>query len=322
MSDTNFLPKSKKSYAGYSLEEGVQFHRRREGIIHYIGKIERETGIWFGIEITKGSLENNDVKADNNRYFRCGHNKGLFVQKKQITKRLPPVSTSRKRHSSEPMFSNKQKIKNRTSSSKKRRSKPPKELQHEMPKIQLNEMKETALNINMYQSTTPNAMNSATIDDEKINYFHSPSIKKKSSMKIPIYARVRKLMPWEPRKISLRVCSQTTLETTVDNKSNEYNFHQIFTPDKSNYDIYKTIGKDLVANVLHGFNAILVAYGQTGSGKTHTLIGKQQQDVKGILPLMLEEILLHESVTSLEISACEAYGNRQTAIYLYDLFDN
>ena len=78
--------------------------------------------------------------------------------------------------------------------------------------------------------------------------------------------------------------------------------------------------KPLIRKVLEGYNAVLIAYGQTGSGKTHTLLGKAEQNVKGVLPLSLESFLESETVTEINVSGCEAYGTHVSRIELYDLF--
>ena len=38
-------------------------------------------------------------------------------------------------------------------------------------------------------------------------------------------------------------------------------------------DLYEETFRDLVENVLQGFNGTIFAYGQTGTGKTHTMQG-------------------------------------------------
>ena len=79
-----------------------------------------------------------------------------------------------------------------------------------------------------------------------------------------IYARVRKLMPWEPNKVSVEIIDQTTVQNKTDKKTSRYTFSHIFNMTKTNEDIYRVMGKPLVRKVLEGFNAVLIAYGQTG----------------------------------------------------------
>ena len=90
----------------------------------------------------------------------------------------------------------------------------------------------------------------------------------RSADSLQIYARVRGLMPWEPKKVSLKVVGKT-----VQNKAgkiiNSYDFKQVFKPESTNEQCFKIIAMPMISNVLKGFNAVLIAYGQTGSGKTY-----------------------------------------------------
>ena len=78
-----------------------------------------------------------------------------------------------------------------------------------------------------------------------------------------IYGRVRQLMQWEPRKVSLQVKGNKIRNTTTKT-TNEYSFQKVFNVDIDNAQIFKTTVEPMISNVLNGFNAILIAYGQTG----------------------------------------------------------
>eukprot|EP01084_Bolivina_argentea_P046475 85604_1 len=75
----------------------------------------------------------------------------------------------------------------------------------------------------------------------------------------------------------------------------------------------------MIANVLMGYNAVLIAYGQTGSGKTYSMLGKPKLGIVGILPMMLEYLVKNPNVKSVELSAIEAFGHHIAKIHLYDL---
>mmetsp|Transcript_63274 Transcript_63274/g.100623 ORF Transcript_63274/g.100623 Transcript_63274/m.100623 type:complete len:666 (-) Transcript_63274:657-2654(-) len=136
---------------------------------------------------------------------------------------------------------------------------------------------------------------------------------------LQIYARVRSLMPWEPKKVSLKVVGKT-----VQNKSgkvvNEYDFRQVFKPNSTNEQCFQTIALPMIQNVLKGFNAVLIAYGQTGSGKTYSMLGKPKLNIVGILPMTLQHIVKQPNVSKLELSGVEAFGHHVAKIYLFDLF--
>ena len=142
----------------------------------------------------------------------------------------------------------------------------------------------------------------------------------KNETSLQIYARVRGLMPWEPKKVSLKVAGKT-----VQNKAgkivNEYDFKAVFKPNSTNEQCFQTIAMPMIQNVMKGFNAILIAYGQTGSGKTFSMLGKPKLNIVGILPMTLAYMIKQKSVTKLELSAVEAFGHHVAKIYLFDLFN-
>lgn len=59
--------------------------------------------------------------------------------------------------------------------------------------------------------------------------------------------------------------------------------------------VYVLVARDIVRDVLEGFNGTIFAYGQTATGKTHTMVGSDENDLaesdgRGIIPRALEEI--------------------------------
>eukprot|EP00484_Ammonia_sp_Unknown_P000373 CAMPEP_0197022680 /NCGR_PEP_ID=MMETSP1384-20130603/3493_1 /TAXON_ID=29189 /ORGANISM="Ammonia sp." /LENGTH=611 /DNA_ID=CAMNT_0042450765 /DNA_START=99 /DNA_END=1934 /DNA_ORIENTATION=+ len=144
--------------------------------------------------------------------------------------------------------------------------------------------------------------------------------KQKKGENVKIFARVRNLMPWEPRKTSLQVCTGNKLRNKTEKTMNEYSFNKVFGIDVNNDEIYQTMVMPMIDNVLKGFNAILIAYGQTGSGKTFTMLGKPNLGVIGLLPMTLKEFVDTKSVHKLELSAVEAFGHHVAKIELFDLY--
>eukprot|EP01083_Nonionella_stella_P315401 1139133_1 len=145
--------------------------------------------------------------------------------------------------------------------------------------------------------------------------------RKKKGENVKIYANVRPLMPWEPRKTSLQVCAGNKLRNKTVKTLNEYKFNKVFGIDVNNTEIYQTMVTPMIGNVLKGFNAVLIAYGQTGSGKTFTMLGKPNLGVVGLLPMTLHEFHQTKSVHKLELSAVEAFGHHVAKIQLYDLYN-
>jgi len=140
------------------------------------------------------------------------------------------------------------------------------------------------------------------------------------SVSTKIYARVRHLMPWEPKKVSLAIVGNK-----VQNKAgkivNEYDFERVFKPTQENDEVFKVVVLPMVSNVLKGYNAVLIAYGQTGSGKTYSMLGKPKINIVGLLPMMLEYFVKQSSVTKVELSSVEAFGHHVARIELFDLYD-
>lgn len=62
----------------------------------------------------------------------------------------------------------------------------------------------------------------------------------------------------------------------------------VFDVDATNEDIYFRVAKQLISNVMDGFNATIFAYGQTSSGKTHTILGNEVEP--GILEKAVNDI--------------------------------
>lgn len=61
-------------------------------------------------------------------------------------------------------------------------------------------------------------------------------------------------------------------------------------PEDSNYasqqQVYRDIGEEMLLHAFEGYNVCIFAYGQTGAGKSYTMMGKQETDQQGIIPLV------------------------------------
>ena len=159
------------------------------------------------------------------------------------------------------------------------------------------------------------------VTEEKMMVQGSPeSPRGNVPMSVKIFSRIRKLMPWESKKVSVKRLNSTSIQNKTERATNQYAFAHVFGMKKTNEHVYEKACKPLVKRVLEGYNAVLIAYGQTGSGKTHTLVGKPDQNVTGILLMALSHFLTESSVSSVELSAIEAYGTHVSRIQLYDLF--
>ncbi|KAG2468487.1 KIF5A protein, partial [Polypterus senegalus] len=73
-----------------------------------------------------------------------------------------------------------------------------------------------------------------------------------------------------------------------------YAFDRVFPPNTTQEQVYNTCAKQIVKDVLAGYNGTIFAYGQTSSGKTHTMEGKLH-DIQqmGIIPRIAQDIFNH-----------------------------
>jgi kinesin family protein 5 len=80
----------------------------------------------------------------------------------------------------------------------------------------------------------------------------------------------------------------------------------VLSPSLSQDDMYDKGAKDVVCEVLSGYNGTIMAYGQTGSGKTHTVFGSRKSldyvrelhPKSGIIPRAIDYIFsyIHQHI--------------------------
>ncbi|XP_007907127.1 kinesin-1 heavy chain isoform X1 [Callorhinchus milii] len=80
-------------------------------------------------------------------------------------------------------------------------------------------------------------------------------------------------------------------EDTVLVGGKSYVFDHVFQPNSSQEQVYNACAKNIVKDVLDGYNGTIFAYGQTSSGKTHTMEGiLHDPDGMGIIPRIAQDI--------------------------------
>ncbi|TFK29955.1 kinesin heavy chain [Coprinopsis marcescibilis] len=97
-----------------------------------------------------------------------------------------------------------------------------------------------------------------------------------------------------------------------------FTFDRVFPMNTNQLEIFEYGIKDIVKDVLDGYNGTVFAYGQTGSGKTFTMMGSDidSSDLRGIIPRITEQIFqsIVESDSHLEylvkVSYMEIYLER------------
>ncbi|KAL7369500.1 hypothetical protein ABVT39_000567 [Epinephelus coioides] len=89
---------------------------------------------------------------------------------------------------------------------------------------------------------------------------------------------------WFPLTCPVLVCKQ----------SKPYVFDRVLPPNTSQEQVYDQCAKQIVKDVLDGYNGTIFAYGQTSSGKTHTMEGKlHDPQLMGIIPRIAHDIFDH-----------------------------
>ncbi|CAN9498603.1 unnamed protein product [Ophioblennius macclurei] len=73
-----------------------------------------------------------------------------------------------------------------------------------------------------------------------------------------------------------------------------YVFDRVLPPSSEQIQVYDTCAKQIVRDVLGGYNGTIFAYGQTSSGKTHTMEGTLHDPrLMGIIPRIATDIFDH-----------------------------
>ncbi|XP_062861525.1 kinesin heavy chain [Trichomycterus rosablanca] len=83
-------------------------------------------------------------------------------------------------------------------------------------------------------------------------------------------------------------------EDTVVVSGKPYIFDRVLPPNTNQELVYDSCAKQIVNDVLGGYNGTIFAYGQTSSGKTHTMEGNlHDPEHKGIIPRISQDIFDH-----------------------------
>ncbi|XP_001368072.1 kinesin-like protein KIF20A [Monodelphis domestica] len=124
--------------------------------------------------------------------------------------------------------------------------------------------------------------------------------------KVKVYLRVRPLLPSEVERQEeqgcVRIENPETLvlqapkdsfamrsnERGVGQATHRFTFSQIFGPEVGQASFFNLTVKEMVKDVLKGYNWLIYTYGVTNSGKTHTVQGSNKDG--GILPRSLAVI--------------------------------
>uniref|UniRef100_A0A3Q0S065 plus-end-directed kinesin ATPase n=1 Tax=Amphilophus citrinellus TaxID=61819 RepID=A0A3Q0S065_AMPCI len=148
---------------------------------------------------------------------------------------------------------------------------------------------------------------------------------------VKVAVRVRPFNSREIGKESKCIIQMSGNTTTIlnpkqpkENKSFNFDFSywSHTTPEDINYasqmQVYKDIGEEMLLHAFEGYNVCIFAYGQTGAGKSYTMMGRQEKDQQGIIPLLCEDLFTkingsnndNSMSYSVEVSYMEIYCER------------
>ncbi|XP_062853288.1 kinesin-like protein KIF1A isoform X3 [Trichomycterus rosablanca] len=148
---------------------------------------------------------------------------------------------------------------------------------------------------------------------------------------VKVAVRVRPFNSRETSKESKCIIQMSGNTTTIINpkvpkEAKSFNFDYSYwshtSPEDINYaaqqQVYRDIGEEMLLHAFEGYNVCIFAYGQTGAGKSYTMMGKQEKDQQGIIPLLCEDLFtkINDSNTdnsmsySVEVSYMEIYCER------------
>ncbi|XP_067315696.1 kinesin-like protein KIF1A isoform X16 [Pseudorasbora parva] len=148
---------------------------------------------------------------------------------------------------------------------------------------------------------------------------------------VKVAVRVRPFNSREIGKESKCIIQMSGNTTTIinpkapkENKSFnfDYSYWSHTSPEDINYasqqQVYRDIGEEMLLHAFEGYNVCIFAYGQTGAGKSYTMMGRQEKDQQGIIPLLCEDLFTkingkntdNNMSYSVEVSYMEIYCER------------
>lgn len=101
----------------------------------------------------------------------------------------------------------------------------------------------------------------------------------------------------------------------------DYSYWSHTDPNDSEFasqtKVYEDIGLEMLNHAFDGYNVCIFAYGQTGAGKSYTMMGKNEESQRGIIPLLCQDLFdrikdnkSEDQLYSVEVSYMEIYCER------------
>eukprot|EP00485_Elphidium_margaritaceum_P009379 CAMPEP_0202699746 /NCGR_PEP_ID=MMETSP1385-20130828/12965_1 /ASSEMBLY_ACC=CAM_ASM_000861 /TAXON_ID=933848 /ORGANISM="Elphidium margaritaceum" /LENGTH=703 /DNA_ID=CAMNT_0049356755 /DNA_START=64 /DNA_END=2175 /DNA_ORIENTATION=+ len=77
-------------------------------------------------------------------------------------------------------------------------------------------------------------------------------------------------------KKPLEIEENTIIAFTKGTQSKRFQLDHVLNATSTQDDVFQRLGREVVNNIIEGFNCCIFAFGQTGTGKTHTMFGWDQ----------------------------------------------
>ena len=95
-----------------------------------------------------------------------------------------------------------------------------------------------------------------------------------------------------------------------------FTFDNAYDGDTPQEQVYEECAKNIITDVVEGYNGTIFCYGQTGTGKTFTMTGiENDQEYSGIMPRSFEDVYL---LTSSLVDARTKIVIRASYIEIYN----
>lgn len=89
--------------------------------------------------------------------------------------------------------------------------------------------------------------------------------------KVRVVCRVRPLLESESGgKMCLEVPDRESV--VVTSKALTFSYDEVFNAVTSQSEVFETVGRPLIDDIIKGYNCTIFAYGQTSSGKTYSMM--------------------------------------------------
>lgn len=82
--------KKKKKSCKWLIGDEVLISKDRTGVLRYIGKVPEmgDDNIWYGLELTSGTIGQHDGSIKGKRYFQTNGKRGMFIPERKLRRRL------------------------------------------------------------------------------------------------------------------------------------------------------------------------------------------------------------------------------------------